>query len=70
VRAWLAKTLLLFAKQSTRCIRSKIATYKLKLSETVARRRRKIVRISDSRLYFVKENRHENSAPQAKILKV
>ena len=56
-------------KQLTRCIHSKIVAYKLTLSETVARRRRKFFRISVSKLYFVKENKHENRPPQAKFFK-
>ena len=57
-------------KQLTRCIHSKIVTYKFKvefsLCETVARRRRIFLRISASGIHFVKENTHENSPPQAK----
>ena len=39
----------------------------VKPSEKVARRRRKICRISVSEIYFVKELKHENSPPQAEI---
>ena len=60
-------------KQLTRCIHSKIVTYKFKvelsLCETVARRRRIFLRISASKLYFVKENKRGNSPPQAKNFK-
>ena len=47
-------------------IHGKLVTF----SETVARRRRDFFRISGSKIYFVKENKHENSPPQANFLRM
>ena len=64
-----AVSLSLRGAEDASTIRKTMPGKAVELSETVARRRRKFFRISASKIYFVKENKHENSPPQANFFK-
>ena len=64
-----AVSLSLRGAEDASTIRKTMPGKAVELSETVARRRRKFLRISTSGLYFIKENRHETSPPQANFFK-
>ena len=64
-----AVSLSLRGAEDASTIRKTMPGKAVELSETVARRRRKFFRISTSGLYFIKENRHETSPPQANFFK-